>query len=271
MFMHINRFITLFENIFDVDILLSEGFNPSSFLSKVQSVATLARRGATEGERSASIEALKRLLDRAQEEARAMSHGDAQQFLRRVKDASSDTQKEEPKPQYKRPEYKEYKRPQEFPTGSWVYVFDKRKAGKITRYIAYATGTYFIDVPGMETFSAKTAEIRRATQDEIDSSLGNVKAKESSVDQWIIIDFAKFVDEKSNKVYGTAFNHTNKESVCFWGRHAGPYSIKKYSSLPECHEQYLSKRKKGYIVPTDLVTELAKAKFLFDQAIKKQS
>jgi hypothetical protein len=188
-----------------------------------------------------------------------------------VKDASSDTQKEEPKPQYKRPEYKEYKRPQEFPTGSWVYVFDKRKAGKITRYIAYATGTYFIDVPGMETFSAKTAEIRRATQDEIDSSLGNVKAKESSVDQWIIIDFAKFVDEKSNKVYGTAFNHTNKESVCFWGRHAGPYSIKKYSSLPECHEQYLSKRKKGYIVPTDLVTELAKAKFLFDQAIKKQS
>ena len=295
---HIDRTIQLFETFMSVDFMLLEAeFNVDAFLNKLQSVTTLARRAGTPGEREAALEAIKRMGVRAKEEASAMSKDAAERFLKRVALVSSQTTEGGQSSNYVNPNSKKsqssnYVNPNSkkmYDVNVWVYVFSLKKAGKIIE-VANRGGLGFkYDIEYFSTNLNSKGKIslalynwsdrddswnvtfRKATQEEIDSALGEkaaqgkTKTKDDTENRgdyskkaglWRVIDLAYFQDDKSDKAYGIATN--GQKIFTFWGRRKGPYSVKNIDSMVEAIKIYRSKLAKGY-EPVDSASKIKTA------------
>jgi len=249
--MNLNQSIRLYETLLSVDIMLCEAvFNPETFLSKLQSVVTLARRGATEGEQQAGHQALRRLLDRAEEEAANMSKGDAMSFLKRARSIADAVNVKEP-PKAEPFKKSEYKTDELFPVGTWVVCPDSWGIGKVEKVTKFSRpgqdpekfpNIHLVRFPWIvKGEKAKTfvgGDLRRANQEEIDAALAKVhnmrndekpeKDSNEKENLWKIVEFARFSEGNSDKIYGIATKGKLK-TITFWGRYKGPYFIKDYS------------------------------------------
>jgi hypothetical protein len=192
----LTRAIRLFESLALLEVFLSEDFNVETFLKKLKSVVTLARRGATEGERSASRGALERLMSRAKDEAKAMSSGDATRFLARMQaiadgvNATTEPPAEPRRPRRPRPPPeppKPQKPERRFNVGTWVYCTasgtDFGRVGQVDRIIRIDKDRNVPRMHVIETDSrpwwAPYSKLRRATKKEVDAEL-SARSKRAS-------------------------------------------------------------------------------------------
>jgi len=269
--MLISRAIHLFETLLLIESFLVEGtFNIQTFLSRLQSVITLAQRGATEGERDASREAVKRMMNRAKQEAAQMDKNHANHFLRQVEQLADTMNRSQDKSTSSKSTEKPRSSPPpnkspvaEFKEGDWVtnkYTLKKLPnfTGKVIARVFNPKGwfvynLYIPDRPTDGLFFVAGFDIRRATQEEIDAAQSSrnrnhssAKSSSNANNDWVIKKFAHFEEGTSNKVYGIA-TKANK-IVTFWGRHLGPYTAKDYSEsgIDAAMAQFRSKLAKGY-------------------------
>jgi hypothetical protein len=155
------------------------------FLSRLQSIATLANRPGTEGEKQAALAALQRMKDTAKS-----SHLPAD-FLARMDRIIDSAGKEAPKAKPTGAGAGTASAPREpnFKVGSWVKntvkPMGKYDTGKVLRIklqtIMGALKEYFaeIELPDGTKIDWRAIHCRRATQDEIDSAL-SAKAKHAA-------------------------------------------------------------------------------------------
>ena len=243
----VKRIIKLCEEQILLEVFLLKEFDTNSFLNKIQSVATLAKRPGTEGEREASKTALMRLFDRAKEEARNMSRDDSAYFLKRVSAIIAQLSTPEPKetPKAERPRYT----PPIYAVGNWVYIPKYREAAKIINISS--RNMYEVLLDGISHSFAEN-EIRRATQEEVDA-MAHRKRPEPKKDAWSVSELLQDQRGTSDKVWGIARN--GGKAATFWGKRTGPFSAKDYTgNLVAALDLKYSKIKKGYIVCTDRTT-----------------
>jgi len=267
--MLISRAIHLFETLLLIESFLVEGtFNIQTFLSRLQSVITLAQRGATEGERDASREAVKRMMYRAKQEAAQMDKKHADHFLRQVEQLADTMNRSQDKSTSSKSTEKTRSSPPpnkspvaEFKEGDWVTTLKKQPnfTGKVIGRAFNPKGGWFLyhlhipERPYDGLFFVAGFDIRRATQEEIDAAQSSrnrnhssAKSSSNANNDWVIKKFAHFEEGTSNKVYGIA-TKANK-IVTFWGRYHGPYTAKDYSEsgIDSAMAQFRSKLAKGY-------------------------
>ena len=239
--------------------LVELSFNPESFLNRMNSVVTLAKKGATEGERGASREALKRMINRAEEEAKTMAPEMASRFLAKIKAiAASVDSKEEPAQSSS--SYRSRPPPQAYAVGTWIIDEVNKLIGKVVSS-TYADGLYSYTVR-MPQGDLQTlwANIRKATQEEIDAALAKARTSTSSKSSnqsstgksadWQILKLAAKIEGKSDKVYGVASNGVTY--ITFWGRRAGPsYAFKQHSKHSAFDVFSVKTSSRGYKIITD--------------------
>jgi hypothetical protein len=170
---------TLRELLYIVDVnnileslLLELTIDPPKLIGKLKSIAELARRAGTEGERAASLEALRRMSDRADDLAKQMVDNDpnlqdeADQFLHQVKSiiAYGNEKPEEKKPEPAAPMFKERQ---------WVVIISSKKVGKVTKVVVdKGVNKYWLTIPATnETTFVLENDLRAATQDDVDAAL----------------------------------------------------------------------------------------------------
>jgi hypothetical protein len=153
-------------------ILLELTIDPPKLLGKLKSIAELARRAGTDGEREASLEALRRFSARADELAQQMVDSDpnsqyeADQFLRQVKSiiAYGNEKPEEKKPEPAAPMFRERQ---------WVVIISSKKVGKVVKVVVdNGINKYWLTIPATnETTFVLEDDLRAATQDDVDAAL----------------------------------------------------------------------------------------------------
>lgn len=260
----------------------TKAFDTENFLSKLQSIAALANRPGTPGEKQAAVEALKRMQATATREAAQLPSYEAKRFLERVqaiidgKPSGSSYgagAKSSPYGSYRHSSPPPPPNPP-FKTG-WAWNFKKNKIGKIVK-------VWFGGLSGQWNFTVKTPDglsedwrandCRKATQEEVDaatasksgyntadakkkeSAKGKAKAKtsnsssSSAASNWKIFGFARCQEGTSNKVYGYATDGTTW--VTFWGKFVGPYTVKAQANMREAVATYEKKVKEKYVVFT---------------------
>jgi hypothetical protein len=253
-------------------------FDTENFLSKLQSIVALANRPGTPGENQAAVEALKRMWVTAEREAAQLPSYESKRFLDRAQAiidsvgkpgaSSTGSKRTSPPPPPSKPPF----------TTGWAWNFKKNKIGKIVvcdlRTSTYA-GKYWnftVETPtgGKENWWAN--ECRKATQEEVDAATASkaghtdtaeakaksgAKAKEKekakakasgSVSDWKIFGFARCQEGTSNKVYGYASDGITW--VTFWGKFAGPYTVKAQTNMRDAVATFDKKVKEKYAVCT---------------------
>lgn len=235
--------------------LLELGFNPDSFLNKAQSVATLARRGATDGEKSASRLAMDRMISRAEDEAKTMSDKDAaKRFLDRIKEIAVSMDAAEPEPEPYKPSYRPPPRPQIYPVGTWIASTASKLVGKIKSHIqrdGEVVGYVLMTANSIERITA--SGFRRATQEEIDATLATRKSTASGQDKGPEAKPKPDKDDKTKQSSGSgvwkvlklcgagsnAFGVATKNGVhyIFAGPKSGPFQTKDFTQPPTSYPE----------------------------------
>jgi hypothetical protein len=151
-------------------------FDTDAFIGRVGSAAMLARKGASNGECQAAVQALTRLVSRAESEALTMSEEIADRFLQQIREIVATVQPGGRVIPFGRPTELE----PHFRIGSWVLVIDgntgspvgptEGHAGKITGFDGKKY--YKVVVPCWDyEWTLDEVELRQATQAEIDAEL----------------------------------------------------------------------------------------------------
>jgi hypothetical protein len=178
----------LLETIQLVETFLSEGkFSQSTFFKRLQSVVTLARRGATEGERDASRIAMLRLMERAKTEALSMQQDDAMRFIAKAKEVLASLNGPEPPSSSSSTSRSRTntQTPSQLPIGTWVCIRPSgskqtEKFGTIAAHDNSGGSIVNVTVNNRNIrYSVWSYQLRRATQQEIDAAIARGVVKPS--------------------------------------------------------------------------------------------
>jgi hypothetical protein len=230
----------------------------------MQSVVTLARRGATEGERNASKAAMTRMLDRATVEAASMPADVAERFLARINAIAKSVDDPEPQSPFGTAPPPEPPKATYFEVGNWIVNLESGKVGKIDSIESPHTvmAVYTVKYIDGSTIRSRGKNIRKATVREVNDALmahkkanqtgddtSDTSSKKSSDDKWVIY---KLSHVKGKTTSGhKAFRNGNifgigtygSEFYTFFGKVDGPFTIRDYTQEPTNYTPSQAKRR----------------------------
>ena len=153
-------------------VLMELTFDPQRFINRLQGVAALVSRGSTDGEKAAAREALQRMVDKAQEQAKELDFVQAQRFLASVnniaKNVTANSTNEPPKHPHE-PQAKPNSMPK-FKPGQWVFSANTFKVAKVIRSVG-GDASYNVEYVDGQKRNVQATDLRAATQEEVDAAM----------------------------------------------------------------------------------------------------
>jgi hypothetical protein len=210
-----------------------EAFDPEKFLRRAESVQGLIDRGATEGEKQGARNAMERLIAQANIDA---SPDQLQSIKRRLdairnKTTISSTSDRANREAYARAQAQAQERAKAA-AGAARAAKEREARDRKARQARE-------QAEEMAYYRAQAEAKAREARGE------NFENKNTGNDDFRVVEYARFTEGTSNKVYGVVIDKGMYYTV--WGRYGAVLSKKPFASLGEAIGVFNSKIKKGYI------------------------